>query len=144
MIMLLFAGCNDNNHTLPRDDQWLKHAEVEYGKYAKDDVYIAKGVCVAKGKYIEYAKDGVYVAKDKYGKYAKEDASIKRATTSLLPKKATTNLLPKMATGLGMTTNPLLQGRLATYVMQDDDSLLPQRALGPRTPCKATTSPSPQ
>jgi hypothetical protein len=40
------------NHTLPHDDQRRKYAEVEYGKYAKDSMYIDKGVCIAKGKYI--------------------------------------------------------------------------------------------
>jgi hypothetical protein len=44
--MLLFAGCDDN-HTTPCDNQWRKHADIEYGKYAKDSVYIAKGMFVA-------------------------------------------------------------------------------------------------
>ena len=74
--MLLFAGC-DNNHTVPRDDQWHKYAKVEYIEYPKDSVYIAKGMYVAKGKYIEYAKDCVYITGGEYGKYAKEDASVK-------------------------------------------------------------------
>ncbi len=39
-------------------------------KHAKDGVYIAKVIYVAKGKYIEYAKDGMYVAKSKHNEYA--------------------------------------------------------------------------
>ncbi len=58
--MLLFVGC-DNDHTEPCNGQRLKYAEVKYSKYAKEGVYIAKGMCVAKGKYSEYAKDGMPV-----------------------------------------------------------------------------------
>ena len=67
-FMLSFAGCDDDR-TAPHDDQRHKYAEVEYREYAKDRLYIAKGVYVTKGKYIEYAKEVVYVAKGKYGEY---------------------------------------------------------------------------
>jgi hypothetical protein len=45
MFMLLFTRCNVD-HTAPCNDQRLKYAKVEYGKYAKDGVYIAKGMYV--------------------------------------------------------------------------------------------------
>jgi hypothetical protein len=111
--MLLFVGCN-NDHTAPRDDQWRKYAEVEYSKYTKDSVYIAKGMHVTKGKYIENAKDGVYIAEGKYGKYAKEDASVEEGHNGLLPKKAMMNPLPRMATVLGTSMSPSPQEKLAT------------------------------
>jgi hypothetical protein len=60
MFMLSFARCN-NDHTVQCNDQRRKYAEVEYGEYAKDGVYIIKGMDIAKDKYIEYAIDGMYV-----------------------------------------------------------------------------------
>jgi hypothetical protein len=157
MFMLLFVGCN-NDHTAPPDDQWRKYAEVKYGKYDKDGVYIAKGAYVTKGKYIEYAEDVVYVVtKGKYGKYAKEDTSIEEGHNKPLAKEGNGKPLAKDGNWLGTTMSPLPQGQLDAYVMRDDDEPLTTRAsdclrharqrqaaLGPRMPCKATTSPSPQ
>jgi hypothetical protein len=40
--MLSFAECDDD-HTAPRDDQRRKYAEVKYGEYAEDGVYVAEG-----------------------------------------------------------------------------------------------------
>ena len=79
---------------------------------------------VAKGKYIEYAKDGMYVAEGKYGKYAKEDASIEEGHNNPLAKEGDSKPLAK-------------NGDWAGY---GNKSLAP-RALRPRMPCKATTSP---
>jgi hypothetical protein len=104
--MLLFAGCNDN-HTAPRNNQRHKHAKVEYNEYAKDDVYIAKSMYVAKGKYIEYAKDGVYVAEGKYGKYAKEDASVKEGHNEPLAKEGNNKPLAKNGNRAGYGNEPL-------------------------------------
>ncbi len=82
-------------HTTPRNDQLRKHAKVEYGKYAKGGMYVAKGkyieyaknsMYIAKGKYIEYAKDSVYVAEGEYGEYNKEDASFKEGHNKPLTK----------------------------------------------------------
>jgi hypothetical protein len=39
-FMLSFAECDDD-HTAPRDDQ-QQYAEVEYGEYAEDGVYVAE------------------------------------------------------------------------------------------------------
>jgi hypothetical protein len=143
MFMLLFAGCN-NDHTAPCNNQWGKHAEVEFGEYAKDRVYIAKGMYIAKGKYIKYAKDVVYVAKGEYGKNAKEDASIKEGPTSLSPKKAMMNLLPRMATGLSATMSLSPQGQLAMHVMQDNDEPLATKGLRTVYAAQGNDGPLPQ
>jgi hypothetical protein len=113
MFMLSFAGCNDD-HTAPHDNQRCKYAEVEYGKYAKDGMYIAKG------KYIECAKDGMYNAKGRYGEYAKEAASVEEGHNKPLAKKGDGEPLAKYGYWLGTTTSPLPQGQLAAYVMQDN------------------------
>jgi hypothetical protein len=113
MFMLLFAGCDDD-HTTPCDNQRHKYAEVEYGKYAKDDmyakdgVYIAKGMYVIKGKYIEYAKVGIYVAKGKYGKYVKEVVSVKEGHNEPLAKEGDNVPLAKDGNWAGYNNEPLV------------------------------------
>jgi hypothetical protein len=94
IYMLSFAECNDDC-IAPRNDQQRKYAEVEYGKYAEDGVYIVKGEYVAKGKYIEYAKDVTYIAKGEYGKCAKEDASVKEGHNEPLAKEGDNKPLSK-------------------------------------------------
>jgi hypothetical protein len=86
--MQLFAGCT-NNHIAPHDDQQHKYAKVEYGKYAKDGVFVAKGV------YSEYAKDGVYNAKSAYSKNTKQAAFVDKGDNCLSPKRGTTKTLAK-------------------------------------------------
>jgi hypothetical protein len=69
----------------------------------------------------------VYVAKGVYIEYAKDEASVEEHHNESPAKEGDNKPLAKMATGLGKTIG-----------------LSPQRALGTRTPCKATTSPLPQ
>jgi hypothetical protein len=121
MFMLLFAGCDDD-HTAPHDDQRRKYAKVEYGEYAEDGIYIAKG------KYIECAEDGVYDAEGRYGEYAKEAASVEEGHNEPLAKEGDDEPLAKDGDWLGTTMSPLPQGQLAAYVMQDDDEPLATRA----------------
>jgi hypothetical protein len=104
--MLLFAGCDDD-HIAPHDNQRCKYAEVEYGKYAKDSMYIAKSMYVTKGKYIEYAKDSVYHAKGKYGEYALEAASVKEGHNKPLAKKGDDKPLAKNGDWAGYGNKPL-------------------------------------
>jgi hypothetical protein len=106
MFMLLFAGCDDD-HTVPCNDQHCKYAEVELGEYAKDGMYIAKGMDVAKGKYIDYTKDFMYVAKGKYGKYAKEDASVEEGSNKPLAKEGNNEPLAKNSDWAGYNNEPL-------------------------------------
>ena len=35
-------------------------------EHTKDGVYIAKVMCISKGKYIEYARDGMYIAESEH------------------------------------------------------------------------------
>jgi hypothetical protein len=121
MFMLLFTGCDDD-HTAPHDNQRCKYAEVEYGKYAKDGMYITKG------KYIECAKDGVYDTKGRYGEYAKEAASVEEGHNKPLAKEGDDKPLAKDGNWLGTTMCPLPQGQLAVYIMQDDNKPLATRA----------------
>jgi hypothetical protein len=60
----------DDDHIAPHNNQRHKYAEVEYGEYTEDGMYISKG------KYIECTKDGVYDAESRYGEYAKEVAAL--------------------------------------------------------------------
>jgi hypothetical protein len=69
-FMLSFAGCKDD-HIKQCNNQQCKYTKVNHSEYARDGVYIAKGMYIAKGKYNEYAKDSVYLAMGKYGKHAK-------------------------------------------------------------------------
>ncbi len=105
--MLSFAGCNNDHDTAPCNDQWCKYAEVEYGEYAKEGVYIAKAMYVAKGKYIEYAKDGVYVTEGKYGEYTKGDASVKECQNKPLAKEVNNKPLAKNGNWARYNNEPL-------------------------------------
>jgi hypothetical protein len=92
-------------------------------------MYIAKGVYVTKGKYIEYAKDLMYIAKGKYGKYAKEDASVEEGHNKPLAKKGNDEPLAKDGDRLSTTMSPLPQGQLAAYVMHDNNEPLATKGL---------------
>jgi hypothetical protein len=104
--MLLFAGCNDD-HIPPRYDQQCKYAESRYGKYARDGVCVARGVYIAKCKYIEYAKDGMYVTEGKYGEHTNEDASVKEGHNEPLAKEGEDKPLAKDGNWAGYNDEPL-------------------------------------
>jgi hypothetical protein len=105
-FMLLCAGCN-NGHIAPCGDQWRKYTEVEYDKYTKDGVYIAKGMYITKDKYIEYAKNSVYTAKGEYGKYTKEATSVKEGHNKPLAKEGHDESLAKDGGWAGCNNEPL-------------------------------------
>ncbi len=70
-------------------------------------MYIAKGVYITKGKYIEYAKDIMYVAEGKYDKYAKECASFKESLNKPLTKEGDNKPLAKDGDWAGYNNEPL-------------------------------------
>jgi hypothetical protein len=86
-------------------------------------------VCrLPKSKYSKNAEDGVYSAKGKYSKNAEKEASVKEGHNEPLSKEGDNKPHAKDGNWLGMLMSPLPQGRLAAYVMQDDNKPLATRA----------------
>ncbi len=105
-LYVVVAGCN-NDHIAPRNNQRHKHAKVEYDKYARDGVYVAKGVYFAKGKYSDYAKDSVYSTKGEYRENAKEAKLAEEAQNEPLAKEGDNKPLAEDGNWAGYNDKPL-------------------------------------
>ncbi len=143
--MLLFAGCDDG-HIAPRYEQQRKYTKVGYSKDAEDNTQVRprRRVRCQKASTASTLKTAWTSPKASTARTPRRMHPSRRATTSFLPKKATTNPLPRMATGWVRRWAPCHKDNWRHRSCKMTMSLSPQRASGPRTPCKATTSPSPQ
>ena len=192
-IMLLFARCK-GDRTAQCKDQWRKYAEVEYSKYAKEDVRAHQRRCVHCQGHVHFQRQVHWVCqrwnvhcrkraqwecctacmflrastlstpkttctlpRASMASMPKEVAFIKEGHNEPLVKEGNNKTLAKDGNWLSTTMSPLPQGQLAMYVMRGGHKHLATRtgdcvhharwqraALGLHTPCKATTSPSPQ